>query len=145
MVNLSGTRPATIRRGGALALVAAGALIFAQGVWIEAKAEIAQVMLARAWTRAIDGESASTPWPWADTWPVARLSVPELDRHAIVLAEAGGEAPAFGPSLLAISARPGEPGTSGIAAYRDTHFTFLRHVEPGPLRYVVWAERIDLA
>lgn len=188
----------TIRRGGALALLAAGALVFGQGVWIEAKAEIAQVLLARAWTRAIDGESAPTPWPWADTWPVARLSVPELGAHSIVLADAGGEALAFGPSLLAVSARPGEAGTSVIAAHRDTHFAFLRHVEPGqtialerpdgtilryrvagseivdaarsgiqpqggpdrlalvtcwpfdamtpgPLRYVVWAERIDRA
>jgi sortase A len=127
----TGLNRATLRRGGAAVLIAAGALVFAQGVWIGAKAEIAQLLLARAWARAIDGESAPTPWPWADTWPVARLSVPELGRHAVVLADAGGEALAFGPSLLAVSAPPGEPGTSVIAAHRDTHFAFLRDVEPG--------------
>lgn len=120
-----------IARGGALALIATGALVFGQGVWIAAKAEIAQVLLAHAWARAIDGETAPTPWPWADTWPVARLSVPELGEHAIVLADAGGESLAFGPSLLAVSARPGEAGVSVIAAHRDTHFAFLRDVEPG--------------
>ncbi|WP_203294873.1 class GN sortase [Maricaulis parjimensis] len=118
-------------RGGAITCLAAGALALAQGLWIPVKADIAQLLLAQAWTRAIDGESAPTPWPWADTWPVARLSVPELGEHAIVLAEAGGEALAFGPSLLSQSVRPGENGVSVIAAHRDTHFAFLRDVEPG--------------
>ena len=123
--------PALFAKSASLALIAAGTALAGQGVWIGAKAEIAQVLLARAWARAIDGESAPTPWPWADTWPVARLSVPALGEHAIVLAEAGGEALAFGPSLLTASARPGEAGISIIAAHRDTHFAFLQHVEPG--------------
>ncbi|WP_417493318.1 class GN sortase [Maricaulis sp.] len=110
-----------------------GAAIFGQGLFLTAKAEFAQILLARAWTRAIDGEIAATPWPWADTWPVARLSVPSLGEHAIVLAEAGGEALAFGPALLTVSATPGEPGTTIIAAHRDTHFEFLRELSVGDL------------
>ncbi|WP_417498443.1 class GN sortase [Maricaulis sp.] len=114
----------------ALVLIA-GAAIFGQGLFLTAKAEFAQILLARAWTRAIDGETAATPWPWADTWPVARLSVPALGQHAIVLAEAGGEALAFGPALLNVSAQPGEPGTTIIAAHRDTHFEFLKDLAVG--------------
>ncbi|WP_417482784.1 class GN sortase [Maricaulis sp.] len=110
-----------------------GAAIFGQGLFLTAKAEFAQILLARAWTRAIDGEIAATPWPWADTWPVARLSVPGLGQHAIVLAEAGGEALAFGPALLTVSATPGEPGTTIIAAHRDTHFEFLKELSVGDL------------
>ncbi len=127
------TRPVkgALARTLAIALLLAGATIFGQGVYLTAKAEIAQVLLANAWTRAQEGESAPTPWPWADTWPVARLSVPQLNAHAIVLAEAGGEALAFGPAHLAVSPRPGDPGTSVIAAHRDTHFAFLRDAEPG--------------
>ena len=123
--------PALFAKSASLALIAAGTALAGQGVWIGAKAEIAQVLLARAWTRAQEGETAPTPWPWADTWPVARLSVPQLNAHAIVLAEAGGEALAFGPAHLAVSPRPGDPGTSVIAAHRDTHFAFLRDAEPG--------------
>jgi sortase A len=115
----------------ALALILSGGVLVGQGVWISAKAEIAQVLLARAWTRAQEGETAPTPWPWADTWPVARLSAPSLGQHAIVLAEAGGEALAFGPSHLAATPPPGAAGTSVIAAHRDTHFAFLRDVEIG--------------
>lgn len=115
----------------ALGLLATGAFVFAQGVWLGVKAEIAQVLLARAWTRAIDGESASTPWPWADFRPVARLSVPSLGEHAIILSDGGSESLAFGPTLLDASARPGEDGVSVIAAHRDTHFAFLGEVERG--------------
>jgi sortase A len=108
-----------------------GTALFGQGLFLTAKAEVAQVLLAKAWTRATDGEMSPTPWPWADTWPVARLSVPALGAHAVVLAEAGGEALAFGPAHLAVSPLPGDPGTSIIAAHRDTHFAFLRDVSIG--------------
>jgi sortase A len=124
----------------AVLVLAVGATLFGQGLFMTAKAEIAQVLLAKAWTRAIDGETAPTPWPWADTWPVARLSVPSLGAHAIVLAEAGGEALAFGPALLSVSAAPGEAGTSIIAAHRDTHFEFLQNVSIGD---EVFVERAD--
>jgi sortase A len=119
---------ATIAAAAALSV---GAALFGQGLFLTAKAEVAQVLLAHAWTRATDGEIAPTPWPWADTWPVARLSVPALGANAIVLAEAGGEALAFGPAHLAVSPAPGDPGTSIIAAHRDTHFAFLRDVSVG--------------
>ena len=129
-----GARPG-LRRAlaplAAITLVLSGVALVGQGVWISAKAEIAQVLLARAWSRAQEGETAPTPWPWADTWPVARLSVPSLGQHAIVLAEAGGEALAFGPSHLSATPAPGSAGTSVIAAHRDTHFAFLRDVQVG--------------
>jgi sortase A len=117
----------------ALGLMATGLVVFAQGAWLGVKADIAQVLLAQSWTRAIDGESASTPWPWADFRPVARLSVPSLGEHAIILSDGGGEALAFGPALLDTSARPGEAGVSVIAAHRDTHFAFLERLVPGDI------------
>lgn len=124
------------RRGGLAGLVAAallltGAGLFGQGVFMTAKAELSQILLAQAWARAQNGETTPRPWGWADTWPVARISAPSLGEHAIVLAEAGGEALAFGPAHLAVSPHPGDPGTSIIAAHRDTHFAFLREVMPG--------------
>ena len=128
----------------ALGLLAAGCLVFAQGAWLGLKADIAQVLLAQSWTRAIDGESASTPWPWADFRPVARLSVPSLGEHTIILSDGGSEALAFGPTLLGASARPGEPGVSVIAAHRDTHFAFLEAVRPGDLIVVEQAGQAPL-
>jgi sortase A len=118
-----------------LALVAVllmvGAWQAGRGVWIQAKATLAQVLIARAWSRTLAGESAVKPWPWADTWPVAKLIVPRLGVERYVLAGADGPAIAFGPGHAGGTARPGEPGNSVIGGHRDTHLAFLREVRRG--------------
>ena len=91
------------------------------------KAELAQVLIARAWAQA----GPAKPWPWADTWPVARLEVPSLAVDLYVLAGQRGNALAFGPGHMHNSAAPGAAGISVIAGHRDTHFAFLRDLEPG--------------
>lgn len=118
-------------RSLALALALIGALQFGQGAWIQAKAWLAQVLIAQAWLRTLAGEREAKPWPWADTWPVARLSVPSLGIDRYVLAGANGSAIAFGPGHLSGTPVPGESGNSVIGGHRDTHLAFLRHVKPG--------------
>lgn len=99
--------------------------------YIHAKAWLAQDLLDHAWQRTLAGERHVKAWPWADTWPVARIEVPRLNVKEIVLADAGGEALAFGPAHVAGTAKPGEEGTTVIAGHRDTHFKWLGDVEPG--------------
>ena len=72
-----------------------GAWQFGRGLYIHAKAELAQVLLSRAWERALAGERQAKPWPWADTWPVARLRVPVLNVDLFILAGSNGRAIAF--------------------------------------------------
>jgi sortase A len=117
----------------ACALLAFGvAGVFAlEAAWIPIKAQVAQIMLMRAWQRTRHGDPRAKPWPWADTWPVARLEFPEHDVDLIVLAGATGSTLAFGPGHLSGTARPGEPGNCVVSAHRDTHFAFLRYVLPG--------------
>lgn len=116
-----------------LALGLAGVACFGHGAWILAKAELAQVLLERAWQKTLAGGTRVRPWPWADTYPVARLRAPGQDDAEIVLAGATGEALAFGPGHLAGSAPPGAAGNTVLAGHRDTHFEFLRELEPGDL------------
>ncbi len=102
-----------------------------QGAYIPAKAWLAQELMQRAWTRAGTGNDKPAPWPWADTWPVARLSAKSGEVDLIVLAGGSGRTLAFGPGHLSASSLPGERGNSVIAGHRDTHFSFLRDVEIG--------------
>ena len=102
-----------------------------QGAYIPAKAWFAQELMQRAWTRAAEDDARQVPWPWADTWPVARLSAKSGDIDLIVLAGGSGRTLAFGPGHLSASSLPGEKGNSVIAGHRDTHFNFLRHLEMG--------------
>jgi sortase A len=104
-----------------------------QGAYIPAKAWLAQELMQRAWTRTGSGEVRATPWPWADTWPIARLTARSGDVDLIVLAGASGRTLAFGPGHMSASAMPGETGNAVIAGHRDTHFRFLKDVQPGEL------------
>ena len=112
-------------------LVCAGLWQAGSGAWIHLKARLAQVLMAQAWARTLAGSAAASPWPWADTWPVARLRVPRLDVELYVLAGASGRTLAFGPGHLHGTAAPGTAGNSVISAHRDTHFAFLRDLRPG--------------
>ena len=102
-----------------------------QGAYIPAKAWLAQELMQRAWDRAGAGEQQPVPWPWADTWPVARLSALAGDVDLIVLAGGSGRTLAFGPGHLSASALPGMQGNTVIAGHRDTHFNFLQHLDVG--------------
>lgn len=104
-----------------------------QGAYIPAKAWLAQELMQRAWIRTGGGESRATPWPWADTWPVARITARSGDVDLIVLAGDSGRTLAFGPGHVSASALPGETGNAVIAGHRDTHFRFLQDIESGEL------------
>jgi len=114
-----------------VALAVVGTWQLAEGAWIYVKARLAQHLLQRAWARTLDGESDVKPWPWADTWPVARLRAPGHGEDLIVLADASGRSLAFGPGLAPASVPPGAAGTTIISGHRDTHFRFLERVRPG--------------
>jgi sortase A len=102
-----------------------------QGSWIYAKAELAQYLLRRAWERTLRGEAEAKPWPWADTWPMARLHMSKYGIDLILLEGASGRTLAFGPGHVSSSALPGKPGTVIFSGHRDTHFHFLARVAPG--------------
>ena len=100
-----------------------------QGAYIPIKAWLAQVLMQNAWQRAYTGEARPAPWPWADTWPVAKLTAMAGEVELIVLAGGSGRTLAFGPGHLSASVLPGRRGNSVIAGHRDTHFRFLRELE----------------
>ena len=132
----SDTRGRRGRRGricACVALLAIGAALLAAGAWLPLKAVLAEELLNRAWSAARAGGGAVRPWPWADTWPVARLRLPPSAsaEPLIVLAGASGRGLAFAPGLLDGSALPGEPGVAVIAAHRDTHFHALARLALG--------------
>ncbi|MFO7993960.1 MAG: class GN sortase [Marinobacter sp.] len=112
-----------------LLLVTTFATVLAAGLWIPLKAIAAQELLELAWAESQARQQETRPWPWADTWPVARLTMPETGQSLIVLDGAHGESLAFGPGQVL-----GNDDSSGpmvIAGHRDTHFRGLQHLENG--------------
>ena len=125
-------QPYRMMRVALLALLAlAGLACFGNGLYIHAKAVLAQSLLHSAWARTQSTGEDAKPWPWADTHPVARLLAPAQDTDLLLLSGASGRTLAFGPGHLDGSALPGAPGNSVITAHRDTHFRFLQRVAVG--------------
>ena len=116
---------------GALLLAAASAIHLGQGAYIYAKAQLAQLLIERAWQRALAGEAAPKPWPWADTWPVAWLEAPAHGVSLFVLSGSSGRTLAFGPGHQAGTPAPGARGNSVIGGHRDTHLGFLERISVG--------------
>ena len=112
----------------ALVFALAGSAVLGKGLYIHAKAMLAQVLIQAAWTQRLAGDAAPKPWPWADTHPVARLTVPRLGVDQIVLAGASGRTLAFGPAKVD---GIGLADTTVLSGHRDTHFAFLRNLVPG--------------
>jgi len=114
-------------------LVVLGLALLLQGLWIPAKAVVAQGLLERAWEDSkASGGAPVKPWPWADHWPKARLHFPAQQASYVVLSGDQGAslafAPGHNPQSAALSAAS---GTKVISAHRDTHFTVLRDVSIG--------------
>jgi len=102
--------------------------------WIKAKAHLAQHLIGSAWEKTLASRGAvEKPWPWADTWPVARLEVPRHQVDLYVLSGARGNSLAFGPGHEAASAKPGQLGVTVIGGHRDTHFEFLKNIKTNTL------------
>lgn len=96
-----------------------------QATYMTAKAELAQVLLTRAWNQGKLSREATVPWPWADTYPVALLAVPALSLEQVVLDSHSGEAMAFGPGMITVD------GSYVLGGHRDSHFAFLQRLQVG--------------
>ena len=98
---------------------------------IRARARLAQRLIASAWDRSLAAGLGVKPWPWADTYPVARLEAPRQGTALMVLAGASGRTLAFGPGHVDGTPLPGDPGNAVVSGHRDTHFAFLRELRSG--------------
>lgn len=109
--------------------------------YIHAKARFAQYLMERAWSQTTSAQARITPWPWADTWPVAKLEIPRLHQSLMVLSDATGRSLAFGPGVLQRDALHRPNATPVIAGHRDTHFAVLRELRVGDRLILQKADR----
>lgn len=121
----------------------AGLLIIIVACWgqagyIYAKAQLAQYLISDAWEQSIVLSKPVRPWDWADTHPVAKLTIKQA-QPLFVLAGASNRNLAFGPVLLNadlddvddVNAEQSQAFNISIAAHRDTHFAVLEELEYG--------------
>jgi len=124
----------------------AGFCLTSRAAYMHAKAELAGVLLRRAWEQTTHSGEAHAPWPWADTHPVARLQIPRLGYDEIVLDAATPRSLAFGPALVLSGAALGKPGNILLAGHRTSWFLPLETIVQGDMIRIEWfdARRIGL-
>lgn len=125
-----------------LLLAVTGLTQCSQGLYIQSKALVAQWLISNAWNQSQAATDSHKPWPWADTWPVAKLAAPSQGVELIALQGLQGSSLAFGPGLIRSSnpyalqpqqTRSGDlsKDTFIMAGHKDTHFRFLKEVRNG--------------
>lgn len=114
-------------------LLIIGLGLFGHGIYMQAKAWLAQILIAQAWQEALVKPNAHVkPWFYADTYVTAQLSWPKHNKILAVLAGASGRNLAFAPSHFLPGAELGDKhGGALIAGHNDTHFAFLQHTKVG--------------
>lgn len=124
----------TLRHAAVALLIGIGGWQLGSGLWLYAKAWLAQALIEDAWQRNRSaGQVQAKPWRWADTTPVARLMFLDQARSFVVLSGEAGRVLAFGPGHRPDSPLPGNTGNSVISGHRDTHFSVLQFVRAGDL------------
>ena len=121
-----------------LLVLIAGSCLTSRAVYLHAKAELAGVLIRRAWQEAVKNGEPRPPWPWADTRPVARLRIPRLDYDEIVLDAATPRTLAFGPARLLSGASLGKPGNVVLAGHRTSWFRPIEALAAGDSIKLEW-------
>jgi sortase A len=119
-------------------ILVAGTCLTGRAAYLHAKAELAGVLIRRAWEQSTHSGVPRAPWPWADTHPIARLRIPRLDYDEIVLDAASPRTLAFGPALLLSGAAVGKPGNVVLAGHRTSWFRPLEKIAQGDRIQIAW-------
>jgi sortase A len=93
---------------------------------------VAQKLIEAAWQKSLSGTREHVrPWPWLESWPVARLSIPAMGADMVVMRGVNPSVLVHAPGWHDGSSAPGTPGISVVSAYRDRHFSFLKNMKSG--------------
>ncbi|MCK8104795.1 class GN sortase [Pseudoalteromonas sp. 2CM36K] len=120
-----------------IGLLALGLSLFGHGVYMQAKAWLAQVLIEQAWQTTLKSPNKKIkPWFYADSYPVAQIIWPKHNKRLTVLDGASGRNLAFAPSHFLPAGELGgaDFGNSKgalIAGHNDTHFAFLKNAKVG--------------
>ena len=105
-----------------------GLIILGRPIYYYMKSVCAQIMLERAWEITKRTGQPTKAWTWADTLPVANLTIPKIGLNQIVLEGEQNEAMNFGPALI-----KEQSNNIIISGHRDSFFRNLEKLNEGDI------------
>ena len=113
-------------------LLAGGGYFAYEGLKIELKARVAQILLQYSWHKTLTTGKNYQPWPSFDGTSILLLEIPNHNISQIVLkGNLSGQSLAFGPSFDENSFLPHEQKVTIISAHRDTHAVYIKKLKLG--------------
>lgn len=91
---------------------------------------VTQNLMRSAWLRTQASGEKIKPWPWAELWPIARLTAPHLNAEHIVLEQEKQLTSSIGLNYLKSSVLPGEIGNTVLGAHPSLYSSFLSELKP---------------
>ena len=112
-------------------LLIGGGYFSYQGLKIEIKGKVAQVLLQRAWYLTLRTGKKYRPWSSFDGVPIMRLTIPQHNINQIILKGTSGQALSFGPSFHEESFLPQDEKVTIISSHRDSHGNYIKKLKLG--------------
>ena len=113
-------------------LLAGGGYFAYEGLKIELKARVAQILLQYAWHKTLTTGKNYQPWPSFDGTPIMLLEIPNHNISPSVLkGNLSGQSLAFGPSFHEESFLPHEQKVTIISSHRDSHGVYIKKLQLG--------------
>lgn len=109
-------------------LVMGGSLLCLHASWLPAKAWLSEKLIHYSWQQSINLQQKIKPWPWADTYPIAKLSFERLNKRVVVLNGGDPTTLAFSAGAIAPFNQVLSPKPFVVAGHKDSHFSFLKEV-----------------
>jgi sortase A len=142
---------ASLLKSSSILVACCAFCLSAESIYLLSKAHLAQHLLINAWQQNIEqAQQTNTlakhkPWDWADTYPVAKLTLQKNQESWVILAGMNGRTMAFGPGWKQDSAQPNHVGNTIIAGHNDSHFQALEDVDLGDILYLENQQGLNLA
>ena len=114
-------------------LLLGGGYFSYQGLKIEIKARVAQILLHYAWHNSLEKGEPVKPWPSFDGSPVLKLEIPKYNISQIVLSSTSGQSLAFGPGFHNETFLPHTNKTTAISSHRDSHGLYIKKLKKGDI------------
>jgi len=109
-------------------LLITGSLLCLHAGWLPAKGWLSQQLISYSWHQTVDLKQESKPWPWADTYPIAKLSFKRLNKNIVVLNGSDPTTLAFSAGAIAPFNQVKSTQPFVVAGHQDSHFSFLEGV-----------------
>ncbi|TPH12139.1 class GN sortase [Litorilituus lipolyticus] len=103
--------------------------LIVHSAWLPCKAWLSQQLINYSWHQSQGTAKQITPWPWADTHPVAKMVIARLNKELIILQGVDPTTLAFSAGAMHQYSRLALNKPFVIAGHKDSHFSFLQDLQ----------------